>query len=219
MLIEIEPPMPAPGPFDSIYRHTLYRNMLAAVEDLGAAWHNVIDDNVDVGDPADRHIAAARLLRMLCSRHRRIYGHALPVTVLPCSVAVLHNCVDIRWDDGDHLLLVTGRAVADLGLAARCPITPIPTLVIERPLGWADTAEFLMVRTDDVTITYVAHDRHTYRRNELWRRTNAAWGDVAERVQREYDRLFAERLRRDWEGGRPRTGPELAASYEARQPG
>ena len=133
--------MPAPGPFDSIDDTTLYRNTLAAVEDLGAAWHNVIDDNVDVGDPADRHIAAARLLRMFCSRHRRIYGHALPVTVLPCSVAVLHNCVDIRWDDGDHLLFVTGRAVADLGLAARCPITPIPTLVIERPLGWADTAE------------------------------------------------------------------------------
>ena len=103
--------------------------------------------------------------------------------MLPCSVAVLHNCVDIRWDDGDHLLLVTGRAVADLGLTARCPITPIPTLVIERPLGWADTAEFPMVRTDDVTITYVAHDRHTYRRNELWRRTNAAWSDVAERVR------------------------------------
>src|SRR5215207_3687207 len=91
MLIEIEPPMPAAGPFHSIYRHTLYRNMLAAVEDLGAAWHNVIDDNVDVGDTADRHIAAARLLRMLCSPHRRTYGHALPVTVLPCSVAVLHT--------------------------------------------------------------------------------------------------------------------------------
>ena len=71
-----------------------------------------------------------------------------------------------------------------------------------------------MVRTDDVTITYVAHDRHTYRRNELWRRTNAAWSDVAERCPTRIRPTLAERLRRDREGGRPRTGPELAASDE-----
>ena len=211
-MTELVPPMIRPEPTDSTHHHILYRNMLAAIEDFAAAWHQVVDiDNVDVGDPSERHIAAARLGRMFAARYRKLYGHPIPVSVVPCAVAVLHNQLDCRWDVGDHVLLVTDRAVADLGLAARCPSMPIPEFVIERPLDWIDRAEFLMYRTAEVTITYVAHDRHTHQRAELWQRTNAAWADAAGRLQAEYDRLLNERVRREWEGGRPRGMNELAS--------
>jgi hypothetical protein len=206
-MTELVPPMATPGPWDGPSRHHLYRNMLAAVEDLATAWHHVIDTGaVDVGDPADRHIAAARLARMLCARHRKRYGHAIPVSVAPCAVAVVDGRNDTKWQTHDHLLVVTDRAVADLGLAARCPIRPLPTLVAGRPATWTTHADLLMFhnRSANVTVTYLGHDRHTYRGNELWRRTNAEWADVAERLQDEYDRVVAERVRRECQAERHR---------------
>jgi hypothetical protein len=201
--VDIVPPMPRPTAWAGSYRQDLYWNSLAAIQDLGAAWHQVVDiGDADVGDPGQRHIAAARLGRMICRRRRN--GRSIPVSVVPCSVAVVHNEFDRRWDTHDHLLLVTDRVVADLGLSTRCPTLAPPQMLIERPLAWTEHANFLMMRHDTVTVTYIAHDRHTYLRSALWRRSYAEWSDVVGRLQAELDRVTDEREQREAEAAQQR---------------
>ena len=57
----------------------------------------------------------------------RMCGHRVPVIVGPCAISVsaVRDGRELRYDADDHLVLVTGRAFFDLGLARYRSALPI----------------------------------------------------------------------------------------------
>jgi hypothetical protein len=102
-----------------------------------------------------------------------------PTSVVSCAVSVTANG-DERpaFEALDHLLLVTDRAIIDLGLAARCR----SVLTFHRAssssasgngrLGPSRGHAASLLRRDGAV---PAERRRRYRRSPLWRRTNRQW--------------------------------------------
>jgi hypothetical protein len=100
------------------------------------------------------------------------------------------------------LVLVTGRAFVDLGLArCRSTVPDAPAVACaERVVGWPTESTVLFLIVGDVTVRYRLADHSAFRRSPLWRRTNRDWSPIVERVGAEIDRLWVVR-RGYW--GRP----------------
>jgi hypothetical protein len=110
------------------------------------------------------------------------------------SATALRGGHEVRLAAADHLLLITDRAVLDLGLA-RCATLPgiPPVACAERTVPWPHESASLELIVADVTLRYRLADHGTYRRSPLWRRTNREWDPVFERVHDHMDRLWSER--------------------------
>jgi hypothetical protein len=177
--------------------HALYRSGFHVASDLVDAWHTVAArPDVDVGDPAERHIAGARLGRAMFVRLGSPLGHRSPTSVVSCAVSVTADG-DERpaFEAVDHLLLVTDRAIIDLGLAARCrSVVTFPSRIIIERLGeWPagpESQDTLRLRGFDVTVLYRPNDDVSYRRSSLWRRTNRQWESVLDRLDLECMQLL-----------------------------
>jgi hypothetical protein len=131
-------------------------------------------------------------------------GHRVPVIVGPCAISVsaVRDGRELRYDADDHLVLVTGRAFFDLGLARyRSAVPDVPAVACaDRVVGWRTESTVLFLVVGDVTVRFHLADHSAFRRSPLWRRTNRDWTPVLERVGSEIDRLWEVR-RAYW--GRP----------------
>jgi hypothetical protein len=218
---------------------TLFRASLHMVVEMVDAWNMVVaTDGLDVGDPGERHIAGARVIRTMCVRARHKFGHPMPASVVPCAVSVISDESVQPFEADDHLVVVTGRAVADVGLAARCApmLADHVPIVIERVGAWPSprytaALEFeqgypLQIGRPGVTVTYRPNANYSYRRSPLWRRTNRGWEEVLGALNAACDDLFQQRgshASRDWphpEGRRWEWLPtELEAMNDATEQG
>ena len=171
-----------------------YRSALAVADDLATAWAAVsADPSVDVGDIAERHVAGARIGRAMCAQ-LGTSGHRMPSTVVPCRMSVTSSCGrEMRLAVDDHLLLITDRAVLDLGLARFQAAGLPPVVCAERTSPWPDQAGSLEVVVADLTLRYRPTDHRVHRRSQVWRRTNRDWKPVFERLHDHMSRLWSER--------------------------
>lgn len=89
--------------------HRAERAAVAIAADRADAWGTIADD---VAPAADRHIAGARVGRMMCTQFRSWFGHPMPATVVPCTVSIVsrNGSPQVLHEAADHLLLVTDRA-------------------------------------------------------------------------------------------------------------
>jgi hypothetical protein len=123
-----------------------------------------------------------------------MFGHRVPVTVVPCAISVsaVRDRRELRYDADDHVVLVTGRAFVDLGLArCRSAVPDAPAVACaERVVGWPTESTVLFLIVGDVTVRYRLADHSAFQRSPLWRRTNRDWSPILERVGTEIDRLW-----------------------------
>ena len=130
----------------------------------------------------------------MCVRLGRMFGHRVPVTVVPCAISVseVRDGRELRFAADDHIVFVTGRAFVDLGLArCRSAVPDVPAVACaERVVGWPTESTVLFLIVGHVTVCYHLADHTEYRRSPLRRRTNRDWSPILERVGTEIDRLW-----------------------------